>query len=286
MPDVQHIDGRALAERLRAQIRQDTKNLLIREGIVPGIAFILVGGDPASQIYVRAKQKAVKEAGMSSFIHVLSDQTSQQKLMDMIQTLNGRPDIHGILVQLPLPGHMNREEVIASINPEKDVDGLHPFNLGRLVLRQDTFVPCTPLGCLELIKSVRSDLAGLKATIVGASPLVGRPMQQLLLQESATVTQAHSKTTDLVDACSDADILVVATGRAGLIDARHVKDGAIVIDVGITRTDDCRIVGDVNFDDVTTTRNCAITPVPGGVGPMTITMLLANTLKAANKKHQ
>tara|TARA_B100000686_G_scaffold339746_1_gene414306 strand:- start:2236 stop:3096 length:861 start_codon:yes stop_codon:yes gene_type:complete len=286
MPDVQHIDGRALAERLRAQIRQDTKNLLIREGIVPGIAFILVGGDPASQIYVRAKQKAVKEAGMNSFIHVLSDQTSQQKLMDMIQTLNGRPDIHGILVQLPLPGHMNREEVIASINPEKDVDGLHPFNLGRLVLRQDTFVPCTPLGCLELIKSVRSDLAGLKATIVGASPLVGRPMQQLLLQESATVTQAHSKTTDLVDACSDADILVVATGRAGLIDARHVKDGAIVIDVGITRTDDCRIVGDVNFDDVTTTRNCAITPVPGGVGPMTITMLLANTLKAANKKHQ
>lgn len=285
MPSVTLIDGKAEAKKLRAQIADNVTAFTEATGVTPGLAVILVGDDPASHIYVKGKQKAATKAGMNSFVHILPAETSQDDVIKLIGDLNQRADVHGILLQLPLPNHIDPNTAIDAILPEKDVDGLHPYNVGRMVLRQNTIIPCTPLGCLHLIKTVRPNLAGLKATVVGASSLVGRPMQQLLLQESCTVTQAHSKTVDLVDACRDADILVVATGRAGLISADHVKDGAIVIDVGISRIDDCRIVGDVDFQDVTSKRKCTITPVPGGVGPMTVAMLLKNTLKSAKSLH-
>lgn len=280
--NVNIIDGSAIAAGLRADIAQRAQDLHNKTGRSPGLAVILVGDSPASHVYVQAKRKAAAECGMNTYIHVLAADAKETDVLRLTERLNTDPNVHGILVQLPLPPHINKDKIINAVAPEKDVDGLHPYNLGRLMLRQQTFVPCTPKGCLHLIKTVKSDLSGLKATVVGASPLVGRPMAQLLIQENCTVTQAHSKTADLVDACQDADILVVATGAAGLITANHVKDGAIIIDVGITRIDECRLVGDVDFKDVTLKRNCSITPVPGGVGPMTIAMLLENTLLAAS----
>ncbi len=281
MPDIRIIDGRAIASGLRDDITKKTRILMDETGRVPGLAVVLVGKSPASQIYVAAKRKAASDTGMNSYVHLLSEDASEADILRLIERLNTDQNVHGILVQLPLPAHINKQKIINVITPAKDVDGLHPYNLGQLVLRQNTAVPCTPKGCLYLIKSIRHDLTGLKATVVGASALVGRPMAQLLIQENCTVTQAHSKTADLVDACKDADILVIATGVPNLITAQHVKDGAIVIDVGINRIDECRLVGDVDFQDVTSKRNCAITPVPGGVGPMTIAMLLENTLEAA-----
>lgn len=281
MPDVRIIDGRAIAKKLRRDIKKRTHALIKKSGYAPGLAVIQVGDNPASHIYVESKRKMAVAAGMNSYVHILSPDTSETDVLRLIAGLNQDQNVHGILVQIPLPAHIDSLNVINAVTPEKDVDGLHPYNMGRMMLRQNTILPCTPRGCMHLIKTVRPDLTGLKATVVGASALVGRPMAQLLLQANCTVTQAHSKTRNLAEVCRSADILVVATGVAGLIKADHVKDGAIIIDVGINRIDECRLVGDVDFADVTTKRNCAITPVPGGVGPMTITMLLENTLNAA-----
>jgi 5,10-methylene-tetrahydrofolate dehydrogenase/Methenyl tetrahydrofolate cyclohydrolase len=243
-----------------------------------------VGEDPASQVYVRNKVKQTEACGMRSFHHVLDRETSRDQLMTLIDRLNTDDQVHGILVQLPLPDHLNSKDVIEAIDPAKDVDGFHTRNVGTLWTGGSSFVPCTPLGCLKLLKSVEPEIAGKHAVVIGRSNIVGRPMAALLLNESATVTMAHSKTADLPALCRQADILVAAVGRPQMVKSDWIKPGAIVLDVGINRisTEDGkgRLVGDVDFDDVATVAG-AITPVPGGPGPMTIACLLANTLQAA-----
>ncbi len=281
------IDGKAHAEGLRARIRGAVADLA-REGVVPGLAVVLVGEDPASRIYVRNKMRQTVEAGMRSFDHVLPASTSQAELLSLVRTLNTDPAVDGILVQLPLPPQIDAQSIIEAIDPDKDVDGFHPVNVGRLVTGVPGFVSCTPLGCLILIKSVRPDLAGLDAVVVGRSNIVGKPMAQLLLAENCTVTTAHSKTRDLAGLCRRADILVAAVGRPEMIRGDWVKPGAIVVDVGITRIPGAepgatRLVGDVAFEEAKD-KAAAITPVPGGVGPMTIACLLRNTLEAACRR--
>ena len=281
------IDGKAIAETLRAGIAREVQRTEAAHGFVPGLAVVLVGENPASQVYVRSKAKQTVEAGMRSVEHKLPDTTSEQELLALVQSLNNDPAIDGILVQLPLPSHINADRVIEAIDPDKDVDGFHPMNAGRLMTGTGGLVPCTPLGSLKLIKSVRSDLAGLNAVVIGRSNIVGKPMAQLLIGESCTVTVAHSRTRDLPAMCRSADILVAAVGRPLMVKGDWVKDGAIVIDVGINRVDapdlgpgKTRLVGDVDFATAKE-RAGAITPVPGGVGPMTIACLLANTLTAS-----
>ncbi|SFH94861.1 methenyltetrahydrofolate cyclohydrolase, partial [Paracoccus aminovorans] len=251
-------------------------------GIVPGLAVVLVGEDPASQVYVRNKGIQTREAGMESFEHKLDASVSQEELLALVARLNADPAVHGILVQLPLPGHMDAEAVINAIDPQKDVDGFHILNVGLLGTGQKSMVPCTPLGCLLMLKDRLGDLAGLNAVVVGRSNIVGKPMAQLLLKESCTVTIAHSRTKDLAAVCRGADILVAAVGRPRMIPGDWVKPGATVIDVGINRIEEggkTRLVGDVDYDSAAQVAG-AITPVPGGVGPMTIACLLANTLTA------
>ena len=281
------IDGKAIAETLRAGIAREVQRTEEAHGFVPGLAVVLVGENPASQVYVRSKAKQTVEAGMRSVEHKLPDTTSEQELLALVQALNNDPGIDGILVQLPLPSHINADRVIEAIDPDKDVDGFHPMNAGRLMTGTGGLVPCTPLGSLKLIKSVRSDLAGLNAVVIGRSNIVGKPMAQLLIGESCTVTVAHSRTRDLPAMCRSADILVAAVGRPLMVKGDWVKDGAIVIDVGINRVDapdlgpgKTRLVGDVDFSTAKEHAG-AITPVPGGVGPMTIACLLANTLTAS-----
>ena len=281
------IDGKAIAEQLRANLAQAVSATQTMHGFVPGLAVVLVGDNPASQVYVRSKAKQTVEAGMRSLEHKLPDTTSEADLLALVQQLNHDPAIDGILVQLPVPAHINADRVLEAIDPAKDVDGFHPMNAGRLMTGTGGLVPCTPLGSLKLIKSVRSDLAGLHAVVVGRSNIVGKPMAQLLLAESCTVTIAHSRTRDLPSVCRQADILVAAVGRPLMVKGDWVKEGAIVIDVGINRVDapelgpgKTRLVGDVDFD-AAAQRAAAITPVPGGVGPMTIACLLANTLTAS-----
>ena len=281
------IDGKAIAEQLRAKLAQAVSATQTMHGFVPGLAVVLVGDNPASQVYVRSKAKQTVEAGMRSLEHKLPDTTSEADLLALVQQLNHDPAIDGILVQLPVPAHINADRVLEAIDPAKDVDGFHPMNAGRLMTGTGGLVPCTPLGSLKLIKSVRSDLAGLHAVVVGRSNIVGKPMAQLLLAESCTVTIAHSRTRDLPSVCRQADILVAAVGRPLMVKGDWVKEGAIVIDVGINRVDapelgpgKTRLVGDVDFD-AAAQRAAAITPVPGGVGPMTIACLLANTLTAS-----
>jgi methylenetetrahydrofolate dehydrogenase (NADP+) / methenyltetrahydrofolate cyclohydrolase len=280
------IDGKAFATGLRERIGLAVGRLS-REGITPGLAVVLVGEDPASQIYVRNKIRQTVEAGMRSFDHTLPATTSQAELLDLVARLNADPRVDGILVQLPLPPQIDQQAVIEAIDPDKDVDGFHPVNAGRLLTGVPGFVSCTPLGCLLLIRSVRPDLAGLDAVVIGRSNIVGKPMAQLLLQESCTVTVAHSRTRDLPAVCRRADILVAAVGRPELVRGDWIKPGATVIDVGINRVPDpaaggdrTRVVGDVAFAEARE-RAAAITPVPGGVGPMTIACLLRNTLQAA-----
>lgn len=274
------IDGKAIAEAIRQRVADEASKL----GIKPGLAAVLVGENPASQVYVRNKVKQTHEAGFASFEHRLPEDTSEKDLLALVRTLNEDPSVHGILVQLPLPDHIDPDLVIRTIDPAKDVDGFHPINAGRLAVGQDSLVPCTPQGCILLAKSVHPDLSGMDAVVLGRSNIVGKPVAQLLIQESATVTVAHSRTKDLSDVCARADLLVAAVGRAELVKAHWVKPGATVIDVGINRVADglgkSRLVGDVAFDEVKEVAG-AITPVPGGVGPMTIACLLANTLKAA-----
>lgn len=276
------IDGKALAKEKRAEIAKQVEALK-EKGVTPGLAVVLVGEDPASQIYVRNKHKACEEVGIYSRKITLPEETTEEELLKIIDELNNDPEIDGILVQLPLPKHIDPDKVILSISPDKDVDGFHPVNAGRLLAGQDGFFPCTPLAVMELIKSAGVDVSGKEAVVVGRSNIVGKPVSMLLLRENATVTICHSKTKDLADVCRRADILVAAVGRPEMITSDYVKEGAVVIDVGINRVGEKKVVGDVAFDEVKD-KAAYITPVPGGVGPMTITMLLYNTLLSAQKR--
>ena len=277
------IDGKGFAAGLRARIAGEVQRILAEGGPVPGLAVVLVGEDPASQVYVRSKGRQTVEAGMASFEHRLPAEAAEVELLALIARLNADASVHGILVQLPLPRHMDEARVINAIDPAKDVDGFHVINAGRLATGQKAMVPCTPLGCLMLLRDRLGDLAGLEAVVVGRSNIVGKPMAQLLLRDSCTVTVAHSRTRDLADVCRRADILVAAVGRPRMIPGDWVKPGATVIDVGINRVEG-RLVGDVDFDTAAAVAG-AITPVPGGVGPMTIACLLANTLTACCRIH-
>jgi methylenetetrahydrofolate dehydrogenase (NADP+) / methenyltetrahydrofolate cyclohydrolase len=277
------IDGNAYSETLRARIGAAVTGFVAAGHTPPGLAVVLVGEDPASQVYVRNKGRRTAECGMRSMEHKLPATVSEADLLSLVARLNADSAVDGILVQLPLPAHIDANKVIEAIDPAKDVDGFHPVNAGRLATGQHALVPCTPLGSLMLLKSVRADLAGLEAVVVGRSNIVGKPMAQLLLGESCTVTVAHSRTRDLPSVCRRADILVAAVGRPEMIRGNWIKPGAIVIDVGINRVagegDKTRLVGDVAFAEAEAAAS-AITPVPGGVGPMTIACLLHNTLKA------
>ncbi len=277
------IDGKAIAAALRARLGAETRRITQARGLVPGLAVVLVGDDPASQSYVGSKSRAVTEAGMAPFDFRLPAAAATDQLMALVRKLNGDPAVHGILVQMPLPPHMDAARVIAAVDPDKDVDGFHPLNVGRLASGLPAPTPCTPLACIKLAKTVDASLAGREAVVIGRSGIVGRPLVQLLLAENATVTVAHSKSRDLAAIARRADLLVVAIGRAEFVRGDFVKPGATVIDVGINRIvadGKARIVGDVCFAEAAAVAG-AITPVPGGVGPMTIACLLANTLKAA-----
>jgi methylenetetrahydrofolate dehydrogenase (NADP+)/methenyltetrahydrofolate cyclohydrolase len=277
------IDGKAFAADLRATVAGHVAALRDGPGIVPGLAVVLVGEDPASQVYVRSKGKMTVEVGMRSFEHRLSVDTDEATLLSLIQELNNDPQVHGILVQLPLPGHLDSDLVINAIDPAKDVDGFHISNVGLLATGQKAMVPCTPLGCLLMLRAHHGSLSGMEAVVIGRSNIVGKPMAQLLLGESCTVTIAHSRTRDLPGVVRRADIVVAAVGRPEMVPGDWIKPGATVIDVGINRVDagegKTRLVGDVDFDSAVAVAG-AITPVPGGVGPMTIACLLANTVTA------
>ena len=280
------IDGKAFAAKVRGQVGEFVTTLKAEHGITPGLAVVLVGEDPASQVYVKSKGKMTVEVGMKSVEHRLDDDVSEADLLAVIEQLNNDPSIHGILVQLPLPDHLNSDLVINSIDPAKDVDGFHISNVGLLGTGQKSMVPCTPLGCLMMLREHHGSLSGLNAVVIGRSNIVGKPMAQLLLGDSCTVTIAHSRTADLPGVVRQADIVVAAVGRAQMVPGAWIKPGATVIDVGINRIDapekgegKTRLVGDVDYDSCAAVAG-AITPVPGGVGPMTIACLLANTLTA------
>lgn len=280
------IDGKAFAAKVRAQITEQVSKLKAEHNITPGLAVVLVGEDPASQVYVRSKGKQTIEVGMNSYEHKLDASTSEQDLLALIEKLNNDPAVHGILCQLPLPDHLNEDLVINSISPAKDVDGFHISNVGRLGTGQKSMVPCTPLGCLMMLRDYHGSLSGLNAVVVGRSNIVGKPMANLLLRDSCTVTIAHSRTKNIKELCKAADIVVAAVGRPEMITGEYIGKGATVIDVGINRIpapergpDKTRLVGDVHFQSASDVAG-AITPVPGGVGPMTIACLLANTLTA------
>ena len=278
------IDGKAFSAKLRGEIARKVDILQQSHSLTPGLAVVLVGENPASQVYVRSKGKQTQEAGMNSYEHKLDVGTSQDDLLALIDKLNNDPDVHGILVQLPLPGHIDEESVINSISVDKDVDGFHLSNVGRLSIGAEGIVPCTPLGSLMMLKDHLGDLSGMRAIVVGRSNIVGKPMASLLLKESCTVTIAHSRTRDLPGECGRADIVVAAVGRPEMVKGDWIKPGATVIDVGINRIENedgtTRLVGDVEFGSASKVAG-AITPVPGGVGPMTIACLLHNTLQQA-----
>ena len=287
----QLIDGKAFAAKVRADVAEHVARLKEVHGITPGLAVVLVGEDPASQVYVRSKGKQTVEAGMKSVEHKLDADTSEEDLLAVVDQLNNDPEIHGILVQLPLPAHLNEDLVINSISPEKDVDGFHISNVGLLGTGQKSMVPCTPLGCLMMLREQHGSLSGMDAVVIGRSNIVGKPMAQLLLGDSCTVTIAHSRTKDLPDVVRRADIVVAAVGRPEMVPGDWIKPGATVIDVGINRLDapekgegKTRLVGDVAFESCAAVAG-AITPVPGGVGPMTIACLLANTVTACCRAH-
>jgi methylenetetrahydrofolate dehydrogenase (NADP+)/methenyltetrahydrofolate cyclohydrolase len=273
------LDGKATAHTITTALAKDVMALRAR-GITAGLAVVLVGDNPASHIYVRNKVKQCAAVGIASFEHRLPATVSEADLLHLIAQLNNDTTVHGILVQLPLPAHIDGQKVLHAINPAKDVDGFHPMNVGKLLLGEDTFVPCTPQGCLILLQQVYPDLSGKHAVVIGRSSIVGKPMAMLLLNQSCTVSIGHSRTKDLPALCRTADIMVAAVGVPNLVQADWVKDGAVVIDVGINRLADGRLCGDVDFAAVSP-KTKAITPVPGGVGPMTIACLLKNTVKAA-----
>lgn len=277
----QIIDGKKLAKEIQERVTTEVAELA-KIDKKPGLAVVLVGDNQASRTYVRNKQKRTEEAGMKSVLIELPETVSEEKLLEVVEELNTDDTIHGILVQLPLPKHISEEKVIDTISYDKDVDGFHPVNVGNLFIGKDSFVPCTPAGIIELIKSTGTQIEGKRAVVIGRSNIVGKPVAQLLLNENATVTIAHSRTKNLPEVAKEADILVVATGLAEFVKKEYIKPGAIVIDVGMDRDKNNKLCGDVDFDDVIEVAGF-ITPVPGGVGPMTITMLLANTLKAAKR---
>jgi methylenetetrahydrofolate dehydrogenase (NADP+) / methenyltetrahydrofolate cyclohydrolase len=277
------IDGKTIAADLRATVKAQTAHLRETRGIVPGLAVVLIGDDAASRSYVASKSRAVAEVGMRPFDHQLPADVSEAELLSLVQKLNADPAVHGVLVQMPLPPQISAKLIVASIDPDKDVDGFHPLNAGRLVTGLPALAPCTPIACIKLIKTVRPSLAGCEALMVGRSHIVGNPLAQLLLKENATVTVAHTKSRDLPALCRRAEILCVAIGHAKLIRGDWIRPGATVIDIGINRVSaggKSRIVGDVDFAKAREVAG-AITPVPGGVGPMTIACLLFNTLRAA-----
>ena len=278
------IDGKAIAAELRIKIAGEVKRLAAQHGIVPGLAVVLAGNNPASESYVGSKAKVTLETGMRSFDHRLPETVSQAELLALVRKLNADPAVHGILVQLPLPAQIDAQQVLAAIDPGKDVDGFHPINAGRLASGLPALAPCTPLGCIMLAKTVHASLAGLEAIVIGRSNIVGKPLAQLLLAENATVTIAHSKTRDLPAVCRRADLLFAAIGRPEMVRADWIKPGATVIDVGINRVPAAggksRLVGDVAYAEASQVAG-AITPVPGGVGPMTIACLMVNTVRAA-----
>ena len=279
------LDGNAAASQLRDELRQKI-TALATQGKQPGLAVVLVGENPASKVYVANKAKQTKEIGMLSVEHRLPAETSEADLLAIVEKLNHDPAIHGILVQLPLPEHINAEKVLESINPDKDVDGFHAVNAGKLAIGMNALVPCTPLGSVYLAKMYKKDLSGLHAVVIGRSNIVGKPVAQLLLQENCTVTIVHSRTKNIADICRQADLLIAAIGKPLFVGADMVKDGAIVIDVGINRVPKpdggSKIVGDVDFDAVKD-KTAAITPVPGGVGPLTVACLLRNVYELLNK---
>ncbi len=278
----QLIDGKALAQEIRQGIAQDIEALVGQTGVRPGLAVVLVGDDPASAVYVRNKKKACDTAGLYVDDHTLPATTTQEELLKLINQLNADPKIHGILVQLPLPSQIDSQTVLNAVLPEKDADGFHPYNIGRLVAGDPLFVPCTPKGVIRMIESTGQTIEGKRAVVLGRSNIVGKPVAMLLMHRHATVTICHSRTQDLPGMCREADILVAAIGKAQFVKADMVKPGAVVIDVGINRLGDGRLVGDVDFEPVKE-RAGWLSPVPGGVGPMTIAMLLANTLEAAKR---
>ncbi|WP_138493031.1 bifunctional methylenetetrahydrofolate dehydrogenase/methenyltetrahydrofolate cyclohydrolase FolD [Paenibacillus pinistramenti] len=275
------INGKQVSEEIRSQIRIEVEELK-QSGVQPGLAVVLVGEDPASQVYVRNKEKACIDLGFYSEVHRLPASTTQEELLGLIGQLNGQASIHGILVQLPLPSHINEKSVIDAIAVEKDVDGFHPVNVGNMVIGDDSLLPCTPAGVIELIKRTGIEMSGKHAVVIGRSNIVGKPVSLLLQRENATVTMCHSRTANMKEMTKQADILVVAIGRANFVDASYIKPGAVVIDVGMNRLDSGKLAGDVDFSSAQEVSG-PITPVPGGVGPMTITMLMKNTLIAAKR---
>ena len=294
MTQAARIDGKAMAAELSERITAETKALLEEHGIQPGLAVVIVGDDPASQVYVRNKKRTAEACGFNSVQHSLADDTAQEDLLALIDELNSDPAVHGILVQLPLPGHLDEDVVTQAISPGKDVDGFHFVNIGKLTSGRtaDAFIPCTPAGCMVMIEDhVGADLSGLNAVVIGRSNIVGKPMASLMLKANATVTVTHSRTKDLADVVRQADIVVAAVGRANMVTGEWIKPGAVVIDVGINRVEvtvdgekKSRLTGDVDYDSVLDVA-AAVTPVPGGVGPMTIVMLMSNTLRAARLAH-
>ncbi|MGM4894625.1 bifunctional methylenetetrahydrofolate dehydrogenase/methenyltetrahydrofolate cyclohydrolase FolD [Tardiphaga sp. 839_C3_N1_4] len=283
------IDGKIIAAELRGRVAAEVARVKAQHGVTPGLAVVLVGSDPASEVYVRSKHKQTQEAGMASFEHKLPADVAQADLIALVQKLNADPTVHGILVQLPLPKGLDTDAVVNAIDPGKDVDGLHPTNAGRLASGMPALSPCTPLGCIILTKSVHKSLEGMNAIVIGRSNLVGRPLVQLLLNENATVTIAHSKSRDLAKLCAQADLVYAAVGRPEMVRGDWIKPGATVIDVGINRLPGAegktRLVGDVAYQEALKTAG-AITPVPGGVGQMTVACLLVNTLRAAWAIHK
>lgn len=276
------IDGKEIAKKTKSEIVDQVQEMKT-QGITPGLAVILVGDNQASRTYVNSKQKTARELGMHNVLIEYPESITEQELLAKIDELNNDEDIHGILVQLPLPGHINETHLIEAISPEKDVDGFHPINIGRMMTGQDAFLPCTPFGVMVMMKEMGIDLAGKHVVVVGRSNIVGKPAGQLFLNKNATVTYCHSKTKDLKEHTRQADVVVAAVGKAGLITADHIKAGAVVIDVGMNRDEEGKLCGDVAYAEVKEKAGY-ITPVPGGVGPMTIAMLMYNTLKSA-KNH-
>lgn len=274
------IDGKETARAVRGEIRDAVAAFTKESGVIPGLAVVIVGDDPASRVYVRNKHRACEEVGIRSDVHALPADTSEAELLTLVAGLNADPTVNGILVQLPLPKHLDEEKVILAIDPAKDVDAFHPVNVGKIMIGNFNFAPCTPAGVMELLRHYNIPVAGKHCVIIGRSNIVGKPQAMLMLKENATVTVCHSRTVGLADITRTADILVAAVGRPGFVTADMVRDGAVVIDVGINRTAEGKLCGDVDFAAVSE-KASYITPVPGGVGPMTITMLLKNTLAAA-----
>ena len=277
---MQIIDGKKVSAEVKEEVRQQTLKLKETHGITPGLAVVIVGDDPASRVYVNNKKKACELVGFKSEEYALPAETTQQELLNLVETLNNKDDINGILVQLPLPKHLDDKAVIASINPKKDVDAFHAVNVGKIMLGEYDFLPCTPAGVMEMLHSYNIEVSGKNCVVIGRSNIVGKPMAMLLLHENGTVTICHSRTKNLAEVTKQADILVAAVGRPKFVTADMVKDGAVVIDVGMDRDENGKLCGDVDFENVKD--KCSyITPVPGGVGPMTIATLMKNTLKAA-----